>query len=125
MLEAREQPYVEDIPVPAGFQLDGRKSKHTFTAGRRQVSHVYEGDEVIQSVKNFYVHHMPLTGWEQLNDVLEKDVYVLNYKKGMERCDIRIEKTPSGWLGPISTVRVTIRPVDAQPFVTPTNEYAP
>lgn len=110
ILQSRPQSYVPDIPVPTGFERDERTSNYTSTAGHREVRDVYRGKEQPLAVRNFYVHYMSTGGWELLDDKLQNAVYLLNYRKDMERCEIRIERIPSGSFGQVTQIRVIVRP---------------
>ncbi|MBN2561481.1 MAG: hypothetical protein JXQ75_11185 [Phycisphaerae bacterium] len=112
--EASASPYVRDLPLPAGFRLDERRSEEKVTAGSRFVKHVYEGNDGLQAVKNFYQHYMPQSNWELTKQSLDKGVYLLNYRKGPEVCEIRIERMPSGIFDAVTQVRATIQPSDME-----------
>jgi hypothetical protein len=109
LLETRVQPYVPDVPVPTGFERDERKSNYQSTAGRRQVRDFYKGKDNLLAVRNFYMHYMPVAGWELLDEKLQNAVYVLNFRKDVERCEVRVERVPAGSFGTITQVRVIIQ----------------
>ena len=92
--EARPQPYVRDIPVPNKFERDEQKSAYEATAGRRMVKDYYIGKLDSLSIRNFYFHNMPLNDWELMDERLNGAVYQLNYKKGDQRCEVRVERMP-------------------------------
>lgn len=109
ILDARAQRYVEDIPVPKGFVLLERKSTHRSAAGRREVRHLYEGRADTIAVKSFYARQMPSAGWELLDDTLKEfGVHLINYKKGRERCEIRIERAPAAFFGEVTHVFASV-----------------
>lgn len=108
ILEANAHPYVHDVPLPSGFKLDERQSEDRATEGHRAVRHVYQGRGDLQAVKGFYQHNMPLASWVAVKHSLNKGVYMLEYQKGHERCEIRIERMPSRFLGAVTQVRATI-----------------
>ena len=112
ILEANAHPYVHDVPLPAGFKLDERQSEDRVAEGHRAVKHVYQGRGSLQAVKGFYQHNMPLVSWVPVKHSLNKGVYLLEYQKGNERCEIRIERMPSGFLGTVTQVRATIQAND-------------
>jgi hypothetical protein len=91
ILAARQQPFVVDIPVPLKFKLNERESTHTMVAGRRSIKHLYEGPDSTLLTRNFYVQNMPTNGWQIVNEHLLRNIYELKYRKGEERCEIRIE----------------------------------
>ena len=97
ILETRHQPYVADVPVPAKFTLVESKSSNTYTAGRRTVKHLYEGYSEPITVRTFYMNYMPMSNWVITEDTLQDNVYHLKYRKAEERCEIRIEKSATGF----------------------------
>jgi hypothetical protein len=109
VLQTRPQPYVPDVPVPAGFDRDERMSNYTSTAGHREVKDVYRGKEQPLVARNFYLHYMPTSGWDLLDEKLQNSVYTLNFRKDQERCEIRIERVLSG-SGGGTQVQVIIKP---------------
>lgn len=110
ILQARAQPFVVDVPLPDHFDQDRRKSTHSFTAGRRQIKHYYLGTARPLSVSNFYRQKMPDHQWELLDRSLKNGIEVLNYRKGEEKCEIRIEELPGGLLGSKTRISVLIQP---------------
>jgi len=110
LLQSRPQPYIPDIPVPKGFQRDERQSTYTTTAGRREVRDVYRGKEPSLAVRNFYRHYMATASWDLIDEQLQNAVYILNYRKDMEKCEIRIERIPTGSYGTVTQTRVVIVP---------------
>ena len=109
ILPAKPQSYVQDVPVPAKFNLDESMSDSTSQAGRRSVKHYYLGSSPILAVRNFYVQHMPDAGWQIIDETLQNNVYTLNYRKAEERCEIRVEKIPAGLFKPGTRIRATVR----------------
>jgi len=114
ILDQRAQPYVQDIPVPKDFELDGRGSEHKYVAGKRSVNHVYRGNESPLAVRNFYVHFMPLSQWQLVDEKLHAGVYVLNFKKNDEKCEVRIERVPASMFGKPTQVRAVIQSIYAE-----------
>jgi len=115
ILEQRAQPFVQDVPVPRGFELDARKSDHRIIAGRRSVNHIYRGSESPLTVRNFYVHYMPMSQWQLQDEKLYAAVYVLKFKKNDEKCDIRIERVPTGMFeGKPTQIQATIKSIYAE-----------
>ncbi len=108
MLETRAQPYVADLPVPKGFSLKERDSEHYASETRRDIRHVYVGRADPIAVKNFYVRHMPAAEWEYLDETLQNGVHLLNYRKGEEHCEIRIERTPAALFGEVTKIQATL-----------------
>jgi len=110
ILAQRPQPYVQDVPVPKGFEQDLRRSVHRVVAGRRSITHYYQGREGQRAVRDFYAHYMPRAEWQTVDEKLQAGVYLLNFKKNDETCEVRIENNPGTLLSGGSTlVRVTIR----------------
>jgi hypothetical protein len=91
ILESAAQPNIIDVPVPRGFKLNERQSRHKLVAGRRDMKHLYEGKSATLLVRNFYAQNMPTFGWEPTDEKLLQNIYVLKYRKGEDRCEIRIE----------------------------------
>ena len=114
ILDARAQPFVTDIPVPKDFEVDARKSDHHIIAGRRSVNHVYRGSEAPLVVRNFYVHYMPLSQWQLVDEKLYAAVYVLKYKKNDEKCEIRIERVPTGMFGKPTQITAVVKSMYAE-----------
>lgn len=114
ILQAKAQPYVQDVPVPAKFKLDREKSDHSYTEGRRTVKHFYLGSAEPLAVRNFYVQNLPLAGWQIVDEKLQNGVYSITYRKAEERCEIRIEKIPAGWFSPSTRIRATVRSPDLE-----------
>jgi len=108
ILEASSNPYVSDLPLPINFKLEDHQSEDKVSAGHRSVKHVYRGKEKLQAVKNFYQHYMPQANWAPVEHSLSRGVYLLKYRKGRERCDVRIERMPSGLFGTVTQIRATI-----------------
>jgi len=110
ILQARAQPFVVDVPLPKGFDLDRRKSTHNFSAGKRKIKHYYVGHASPLAVSNFYRQKMPEYQWELLDRQLQNGVDVLKYRKGQERCEVRIEETPGALFGSKTQVSVIVQP---------------
>lgn len=109
ILESRAQPFVADVPVPKGFNLDRERSDHTYTEGRRKIKHYYMGSEDLQAVRNFYYQKMQPGDWKLVDETLASGVYTLKYKKFEEACEVRIEKIPAKLFKPGTQIVVTIR----------------
>jgi len=109
ILDARSQPYVSDIPLPDGFDRDRRRSAYHVGQGPRVVRDIYLGSSKPILVNNFYRQRMLEYQWEEGDQQLKNGVYFLNYHKGEEACEIRIERTPGGWFGSKTQVSVDIQ----------------
>ena len=114
ILDARAQSFVADVPVPKNFDLDGRNSEHKIVAGKRSVNHVYRGNDDPLIVRNFYAHYMPLSQWQLVDEKLLVGVYVLNFRKNDEKCEIRIERVPTGMFGKPTQIRAIVRSIYAE-----------
>lgn len=112
VLPARPRSYVVDIPVPADFELDRRKSTHENRPGERAVKHYYVGEEKPQPVNDFYKQLMPTFEWEFVDERLQNGAYVLNYEKAGEKCEVRVDLMPGGFWGPKTRVTVVIAAKD-------------
>lgn len=110
VLPARPRSYVADVPVPDGFELDRRKSTHENRPGERLIKHYYVGDERPQAVNDFYKQLMPTFDWEFLDERLQNGVFLLNYRKSGESCEVRVDQLPGGFWGPKTRAAVEIRP---------------
>jgi hypothetical protein len=110
ILPASNNPYVSDLPVPVKFKLVERESEDQVKPGHRLIRHLYEGENSMLTVSNFYQHYMPQANWEPTERRLNKGSYLLKYRKGMETCEIRIEETPRG-MGKVTQIRATIQSV--------------
>lgn len=108
ILQARAQPYVQDVPVPKDFELDRRRSTHDFSPGKREVQHFYLGKAAPLAVKNFYRQRMQEAGWELIDDQLKTGVFFLNYRNADDTCEVRIEEVPKG-MSTQTQVRVDIK----------------
>lgn len=71
---------INDIPVPAGFELTREQSfvfqNPSFDVGQLK----YVGKEPITSVAQFYIDEMPRYGWKLLN-VADAETVTLSYDK--------------------------------------------
>lgn len=110
ILQARAQSFVVDVPLPDKFNQDRRKSTHSLTAGRRNIKHHYLGSASPLSVSNFYRQKMPDHQWELLDRTLKNGIEILNYRKGEEKCEIRIEEMPGGLFGSKTRISVLLQP---------------
>ena len=109
ILESRAQPFVADVPVPKGFNLDRERSDHTYTEGRRKIKHFYMGSDDLQAVRNFYYQKMLPGNWKLVDETLAAGVYTLKYKKFEEACEVRIEKIPARLFKPSTQIVVTVK----------------
>lgn len=112
IVAARAQFFVADVPVPEKFDLDRRKSADSFRPGHREIKHIYVGRTDPQLVGNFYRLKMTEYQWELIDRKLKNGVEFLNYRKGDEKCAIRIEETPNRFFGSTTRVCVEIQATD-------------
>ena len=112
VLPSKPRPYVVDIPVPADFELDRRKSTHENRPGSRAIKHYYVGEEKPQATNDFYKQLMPTFDWEFVDERLQNGAYVLNYQKAGEKCEVRVDLMPGGFWGPKTRVTVFIAAKD-------------
>lgn len=110
LLQPKAQFYAIDVPVPRNFDLDRRRSTHDYRGGKRTIKHYYSGREDPQAVANFYRQEMAKYEWELEDQHLKTGVDYLNFRKGEETCQIRIEKTPGGWFGSKTQVCASVEP---------------
>ena len=109
VLQPGPQFFVIDVPVPNRFDLERRRSTHDYSGGQRSVKHFYTGREDPQAVANFYRQEMLKYKWELVDQRLQNGVDHLNFNKGDETCQVRIEKTPGGWFGSKTQVCVAVQ----------------
>ncbi len=86
------RPYIPDLPVPIGFDLDEGKSRAFTAGGARYVDHLYKGSDDKFSVARFYKRYMPSNRWTLTTDLFLHGSIILEYEKETERCDIEIGK---------------------------------
>ena len=108
ILERRDQPYVSDVPVPKDFEIDLRKSTYENKPGSRYIKHIYIGKASRIAINNFYKELMPEEEWSFIDEKLQNGVYTLNYDKGKEACEVRIDHVPGGLFGPKTRITVEV-----------------
>jgi hypothetical protein len=91
-LVAQTQPTVADIPLPEGFHLDEKASRHNFGGAWRLVDHLYKGRADRFAVYRFYQQQMPGAQWTMVRARSAQTDSVLEFDKGSERCSITISK---------------------------------
>ncbi len=80
----------EDIPIPAGFDLDYKES-FVFSNGVSQVGILrYIGRADLTSLTTFFKSQMPMYNWEMIVIVEYKRV-ILNFEKETQTCTIILE----------------------------------
>lgn len=117
----RQNPYIADVPTPAGFELNVNKSMYETYSRVRVVRHVYEGNKDPQIVRNFYVTQMPEHEWSQVNETLTEGVFSMRFKKGIEICEISVSKGNTGKFWAPVQINARIGP-EQEPGATPDKE---
>jgi len=108
ILEKRDQPYVADVPVPKDFEIDLRKSTYENKPGSRYIKHIYIGKQSRIAINNFYKELMPEEEWSFVDEKLQNGIYTLNFEKGKEACEVRIDNVPGGLFGPKTRIAVEV-----------------
>ncbi len=95
---------VIDIPVPAPFKFDRKRSIISKKPEGRQATLIYRGRAHIERVAKFYREHLaaPTPGWKLDDDQMRGTRYVLIFTKSKERCRVTIEP------GSMGNVQVTV-----------------
>ncbi|MGQ9648593.1 MAG: hypothetical protein ACUVXJ_00600 [Phycisphaerae bacterium] len=114
-LNPRGVAFLEEIPVPDGFQLVDEHSMDHESAGQRMARHEYKGRADPFAVREFYRQRMPQMGWERLSDQSVKGVITMRFEKKLEACTIQIR---SGHFGQ-SIVNVEVVPFSRSPMEPP------
>jgi len=83
-------PRLPDVPVPAGFKFKPDKSGDRISGGLRVVEHLYEGDEPLRRVSEFYRTMMPPIGWTQKEETLNAGRQRFQFEKGNEVCYVSV-----------------------------------
>ncbi len=83
-------PKIPDVPLPMGFELVEKRSRHFSAGDSRYIDHVYKGDADKFSVARFYRRYMPNTRWEIVTDRFLQGTLTLVFHKGPEECTISI-----------------------------------
>ncbi len=86
------RPYIPDLPVPTGFDLDEGKSRAYTAGGARYIDHLYKGSDDKFAVARFYKRYMPSNRWTLTTDLFLHGSIKLEFEKETERCDIEIGK---------------------------------
>ncbi len=91
-LVAKARPWVADVPVPIGFDLDEGRSRNFAAAGARYVDHLYKGKANKFAVYRFYKRQMPISRWVLVTDRFAQGDITLDFEKETERCVVIISK---------------------------------
>ncbi|MDD5644654.1 MAG: hypothetical protein PHO00_04320 [bacterium] len=79
----------DDVPVPAGFQLNVKESFAFQNNTMRVGVLLYKGKALPQDVISFYKEQMPLYNWKILN-VIEYDNIQMLFEKSDETCVVTL-----------------------------------
>lgn len=111
-LPARQNNYVEDIPVPANFTIveAQSRSKTLATPAVRWVDHLYRGRGDAMAVRGFYAIRMAEHKWEPISETINEGVYTMRFKKGPEVCEITVSR--ARLLGPVG-IHVALEPQES------------
>jgi hypothetical protein len=92
-----DRPYVTDVPLPAGFKIIENESEDRMTGKRRvYVRHMYAGREDPYLVRDFYIEHMPKSGWKVVHADSSAGRHQMRFQKRRESCTITISR-PGAW----------------------------
>lgn len=114
-LNPRGVAFLEEIPVPDGFQLVDEHSMDHESAGQRMARHEYKGRADPFAVRDFYRQRMPQMGWERVSDQSVKGVITMRFEKKLEACTIQIRPGHFGQ----SIVNVEVMPFSRTPMEPP------
>jgi hypothetical protein len=110
-LTVNPQPYIADVPIPAGFEHVRKRSFDVITGEVRVVRHEYEGRAHPVSVRNFFREQMPRNGWTKLTDNDSDGNFTIFFEKEGEACTLEIQSRKK--LGfPKTIIRVNLSPRD-------------
>jgi hypothetical protein len=108
VLAAANASPVADVPIPAGFRLQDRKSWARRAGTIRYVHHVYRGGDATQDVARFYLDEMATGAW-RLASYREADgEFAILFESASEYCFIKITK--SWFFGVYKYISVEISP---------------
>ena len=84
-LVAAERTYIADVPLPVGFvPVPSRGTSYVPPKGPRSVDHTYQGLANIADTTRFYRQHLPVQGWQFVNERADGTVTTMSYVKGEE-----------------------------------------
>jgi len=90
-LSPMARPFERDVPVPSGFAFVESASEDASSGARRMyLRHCYAGRAAKINVRAFYREQMPLTRWVKQDGSNVKGEYTMRFRKGGERCEVRI-----------------------------------
>ncbi len=121
-LSPRGVPFLDGVPVPAGFQLVDRMTEDYESGAQRMARHVYEGYADPNAVRSFYREQMPLVGWNRVSDQNVKGSIAIRFEKQTEACHITIDR--SGTLGKVR-IQAVVMPFNRSPSEAPARRPMP
>lgn len=121
-VSAVQDPIIRDIPKPAGFALNDKNSRATFSGATRVAQVQYTGSMERTKVKQFYEEYMPSAGFSLKHGSLNAGVFSLSFESDKEICVVRIG--PSG-LKTVLDVDLMPRPDNAVAREAPPAEGRP
>ncbi len=121
-LSPRGVPFLDGVPVPAGFQLVDRMTEDYESGAQRMARHVYEGAADPNAVRSFYREQMPLVGWNRVSDQNVKGSIAIRFEKQTEACHITIDR--SGTLGRVR-IQAVVMPFNRSPSEAPARRPMP
>jgi hypothetical protein len=114
-LRPRSVSYLEEVPVPSGFELVGERSLDHESGGRRMARHEYRGRAHPLAVRKFYREQMPNAGWDCVSDQNFNEVTTIRFEKKHESCTVQIQP---GSLGQ-TVIHVEVVPFNRTPLEPP------
>ena len=81
---------IPDVPIPLDFDLVESRSRHFAVGDTRFIDHLYKGYADKLDTANFYSQRMPTTRWKLVDRDFLQGTYELTFRKGTEKCEIRI-----------------------------------
>lgn len=106
-LSPRSVPYLNGVPVPAGFRLKERLTDAYESGGVRFARQEYTGSADPAAIREFYKEQMPLLGWREISSHDIKGRLSMRFENQNEECNLTIE--PTGWFSR-STIQVVVKP---------------
>jgi len=107
---AVEHPGLENIPIPAGFQLVDDRSFSSQSGQLRHANYEFRGDTPPARVSRFYEEYMPSAGFTLRQKRFDRGEYVLDFDSSSECSTVRIKRDK---FRTVLTVNVSPRPKGA------------
>lgn len=112
-----DSPYLEGVPVPAGFSIVEKKVIDHESGGRRYAHHVYKGSGDLQEIRSFYRDQMIARGWTRISDRDFRGVVTIRFESRREACTVVLE--PAGLFGTQVVISIDVEPFDRTPTEPP------